>query len=280
MSTTDNENTGTGLFKSNWHRTPNAMIDLVMGASISANAGWVVMTVIRYTEGMNGKKSAAIPTATFKRVLGTKRDNTAYPYIREAEKAGLITVSRKNGCVSTYSINEKCDLWSKTIPLSESATSSDKRLSPVAESDSTPISESDTRPLSESATLIKKDISKDFLKEQNEQENFDRSYEVIKNQLKMAGIIPIGKPVNDEELRPEVYKFVTWCNEKEIADLQRTRAVVKWFQGIDSEERKRYYTQPADHSQRYFNADDYEESIPVTDDEAAEIRARYAGVFF
>lgn len=279
MSTTDNENTGTGLFKSNWHRTPNAMIDLVMGASISANAGWVVMTVIRYTEGMNGKKSAAIPTETFKRVLGVKKRQTVYGFVDEAVSKGLINADKKRGCVTTYSVNEDCELWRKEV-VPQNGTSTEKGNTGSTEKGTTVVPQNGTPVVAENGTHIKIDTSKDFLKEKNEQENFDRSYEVIKNQLKMAGIIPIGKPVNDEELRPEVYKFVTWCNEKEIADLQRTRAVVKWFQGIDSEERKRYYTQPADHSQRYFNADDYEESIPVTDDEAAEIRARYAGVFF
>ena len=271
---------GKTLFDTDWHKTPNAMIDLVMGAAISPSAGWVVMTVIRYTQGMGGKKSAQIPTGTFKRVLGTKRDNTVYPHINEAIESGLITVSRKKGCVSTYSINEDCELWVKAAPLSETDTTIGKRLSQPTQSDSTPLSETDTAPLSESATLIKKDINKDSFKEQNELDAFEKSYEVIKNHLRMGGIIPIGERVNDNELRPEAYKFETWFSQKGIDDCSKGRSVITWFSKMTFEERKRYYTFPDEVNHNYFNPEDYQKSVPVTDEEAAAIRARYAGVFF
>lgn len=276
MSIDKQKNEGESLFQSNWHKCPNAIIDRISGSAISPSAVLVVLTVIRYTEGMSSRKVAAIPTATFKRVLGTKRDNTAYRYINEAIKSGLIHCSKKQGCVSSYSINGNCELWGKNTPLSESATTNEKRLLPLSESDSTPKPKSDRGPLSESATLIKKDINKDILKEENELEVFDRSYEVVKNQLKMAGIIPVGKPVNDDELKPEVYRFITWCNEKEIAELQRSRSVVKWFQRMDAEDRKRFYTFTHEDNRYYIDSVNEPEDVPVSDERAEEIRAQHA----
>ncbi len=277
MSINEEKSEGEGLYQSRWHRSPNAIIDRIAGLTLSASAVLVVMTVVRYTAGMGGKQSAAIPTETFKRVLGTNRNNTAYGHVKEAVDSGLIQVIKKRGCVSVYSINQDSDLWRKPQVVAESDTTIEKRLQPLSESDTRVVSESDSGVVAESDTLIKIDLSKDFIKEKNKLEAFNKVYEVIKNQLKMAGIIPAGKPVIDEQLQPEVYRFITWCDEKGIAELQRPRQVVKWFQRIDSEERKRYYTPPFEHSKNYYNPDDYEKSVPATEEEMAAIRAKYAG---
>lgn len=281
----DDKDTGKGLFKANWHRTPTAMIDLIMGTSISPSAGWVVMTVIRYTQGMGGKKSAAIPTGTFKRVLGTKRDNTVYRYINEAIESGLIEVSKKKGCVSTYSVNENCELWSKQ-PLSESDTTNDKQSIPLTQSDSTPltqsdiggVSESDTGPLSESDTLIKRDIYKDSFKEQEEFDLFNDRYESIKIMLKQSGIIPIAKPINDEWLKPEVYRFNLWFTGKGIDSKFLMQQAATWFNKKTIEERKAYYTFPEESGRNYYTGSNEPKAAKVTDERAAEIRAQYMGV--
>ena len=271
------DDTGKGLFKANWHRTPNAIIDLVLGASISPSAGWVVMTVIRYTQGMGGKKSAAIPTGTFKRVLGTKRDNTVYPHINEAIESGLIIVSRKKGCVSTYSINEDCKLWAKPTPLSESDSTNDKRLLPPTQSDSSPLSESDTPPLSESDTLIKKDIYKDSFKERKDFDLFNERYESIKVMLKQSGVIPIAKPINDDWLKPEVYRFNLWFTGKGINHNFLMQQAATWFNKKTIDERKAYYTFPDEVNRNYYNPDDYPKSEKVSDEAAAAIRAKGLG---
>lgn len=265
-----------GLFDNNWHKSPNAMIDLVMGASISPNAGWVVMTVIRYTQGMGGKKLAAIPTETFKRVLGIKRVKTVYSIVDEAINSGLINAHKKRGCVTNYSINETCELWHKEV-VAESATSGDNCHTSSGDNCHIEVAESATPLVAESATHIKRDISKDILKEQNEQNAFDAVYENIKNYLKQGGIIPIGEPVIDDQLRPEVYKFATWFKEKGIEEYKKPRQAVEWFQRIDIEERKRYYTPPFDHSRNYYTGRTEPEAPPVTDEEAAAIRAKYMG---
>ena len=276
MSDDKQKNECEGLYQSQWYKCPNSMIDWVAGLELKPGALVVAMTIIRYTVGMRGKKSAAIPTEVFMRVLGTNREKTAYEHVRHAVESGLVKVIKKQGCVSVYSINQESDLWHKAPVVAESASSGDKCHIGSGENRHEVGAESATGVVAESATLIKRDINKDILKEENELEVFDRSYEVVKNQLKMAGIIPVGKPVNDDELKPEIYKFITWCNEKGIAELQRSRSVVKWFQKMDAEDRKRFYTFADEDNRYYMDSVNEIEDAQVSDERAEEIRAQHA----
>ena len=276
MSADKQKNEGEGLYQSQWHKCPNSMIDCVAGVELKPGALVVTMTIMRYTVGMGGKKSAAIPTEVFMRVLGTNREKTAYEHVKQAVKSGLVQVIKKQGCVNHYSINQESDLWQKAQVVAESASSGEKCHIGSGEKRHKVVAESAIGVVAESATLIKKDINKDIIKEENELEVFDRSYEVVKNQLKMAGIIPVGKPVNDDELKPEIYKFITWCSEKGIAELQRSRSVVKWFQKMDAEDRKRFYTFADEDNRYYMDSANEPEDVPVSDERAEEIRAQHA----
>lgn len=104
---------------------------------------------------------------------------------------------------------------------------------------------------------------------------FKLVYENIKNQLKASAILPSDKPVNDKELMPEVYKFVLWCDDNNVEGGRRAKSSISWFQRIDAEERKRFYTFPDEVNRNYYDPADYKESVPVTDEEAAAIRAKY-----
>ena len=276
MSDDKQKNECEGLYQSQWYKCPNSMIDWVAGLELKPGALVVAMTIIRYTVGMRGKKSAAIPTEVFMRVLGTNREKTAYEHVKQAVESGLVQVTKKQGCVSVYSINQESDLWHKAPVVAESASSGEKCHIGSGGKRHKVGAESATGVVAESATLIKRDINKDILKEENELEVFDRSYEVVKNQLKMAGIIPVGKPVNDDELKPEIYKFITWCNEKGIAELQRSRSVVKWFQKMDAEDRKRFYTFADEDNRYYMDSVNEIEDAQVSDERAEEIRAQHA----
>ena len=276
MSDNKQKNEVEGLYQSQWYKCPNGMIDWVAGLELKPGALVVAMTIVRYTVGMGGKKSAAIPTEVFMRVLGTNREKTAYEHVRQAVESGLVKVIKKQGCVSVYSINQESDLWHKAPVVAESASSGEKCHIGSGGKRHKVGAESATGVVAESATLIKRDINKDILKEENELEVFDRSYEVVKNQLKMAGIIPVGKPVNDDELKPEIYKFITWCNEKGIAELQRSRSVVKWFQKMDAEDRKRFYTFADEDNRYYMDSVNEPEDAQVSDERAEEIRAQHA----
>lgn len=276
MSADKQKNEGEGLYQSQWHKCPNSMIDCVAGVELKPGALVVTMAIMRYTVGMGGKKSAAIPTEVFMRVLGTNREKTAYEHVKQAVESGLVQVTKKPGCVNHYSINQESDLWQKAQVVAESASSGEKCYIGSGEKRHKVVAESAIGVVAESATLIKKDINKDIIKEENELEVFDRSYEVVKNQLKMAGIIPVGKPVNDDELKPEIYKFITWCSEKGIAELQRSRSVVKWFQKMDAEDRKRFYTFADEDNRYYMDSANEPEDVPVSDERAEEIRAQHA----
>ncbi len=273
----DDKDTGKGLFKANWHRTPTAMIDLIMGTSISPSAGWVVMTVIRYTQGMGGKKSAAIPTATFKRVLGIKRVKTVYSIVDEAVNSGLINAHKKRGCVTIYSINESCELWHKEV-VAESATSGDNCHTSSGDNCHMVGAESATPPVAESATHIKRDIYKDSFKEQEEFDLFNDRYESIKIMLKQSGIIPIAKPINDEWLKPEVYRFNLWFTGKGIDNKFLMQQAATWFNKKTIEERKAYYTFPEESGRNYYTGSNEPKAPKITDERAAEIRAQYMGV--
>jgi len=126
---------------SNWHKCPNALVDRLMGTVLSPNATCVVLTIWRLTEGVRERHQAAIPTETFMRVTDTNRKNTAYGYVKEALKTGLVTVKKERGKVNIYSINKECSLWyndevvAESVPTTESDTSGDNCHMVVAESD-------------------------------------------------------------------------------------------------------------------------------------------------
>ena len=100
---------------------------------------------------------------------------------------------------------------------------------------------------------------------------------MVKTELKRAGLIPSDKRINDDQLKPEVYKFITWADEKEMTDGKRLRAAATWFSKITMEERKRFYTFPDEVNRTYYNPDDYPKTVPMTKEESAAIRAKYIG---
>jgi len=166
MSIDKEKNEDEPLFHKNWHKCPNGMIDNVAG-ELTPSELVIALTVIRYTIGMNGKKSAAIPTETFMRVLGTNRPNTVYDQVKKVVKTGLVQVTKRSGCVNHYSINQESDLWQKAQVVAENASSVEKRHKVVAESDTGVVSKSDSAVVAESDTLIKtsKENIKDNIKD-------------------------------------------------------------------------------------------------------------------
>lgn len=276
------DSNNSSLFDSNWHKSPNAMIDLVMGASISPSAGWVVMTVIRYTQGIGGKQSAQIPTEVFQRVLGIKRRQTVYKFVDEAISSGLVVAAKKKGCVTSYSINENCELWFKKEVVAESVTTNENCYIGSNEKCNKVVAENATPVVTKSATLIKtKESIKENPKEQKASVNdFEKAYQEVKNHLMTGGIIPVGERVNDDFLKPEVYKFESWFQEKGLNDSAKARSVMTWFSKFSLEERKQFYSHPNEVKRNYYNPNDYKKVVPVTDEQAAAIRARYSEVFF
>lgn len=126
--------------KSNWHRTPNVLVDKLMGVVLSPPAACVVLTVWRLTNGIRERHEASIPTEKFMRVTKTNRKKTAYQHVNEAVKTGLINVKKEQGKVNVYSINKDCPLWynaevvAEIVPSTKSATGVDNSTHVEAES--------------------------------------------------------------------------------------------------------------------------------------------------
>lgn len=177
MSDDKQKNEGEGLYQSQWHKCPNGMIDCIAGIELKPGALVVAMTIIRYTVGMGGKKSAAIPTEVFMRVLGTNREKTAYEHVRQAVESGLVQVIKKQGCISVYSINQDSDLWHKAPVVAESASSSEKCHIGSGGKRHKVVAESATGVVAESATLIKttKENYKDNIKDSDEKASCERN---------------------------------------------------------------------------------------------------------
>ena len=108
-------------------------------------------------------------------------------------------------------------------------------------------------------------------------EVFMASYESIKVMLKQSGVIPIAKPINDDWLKPEVYRFNLWFTGKGINHNFLMQQAATWFNKKTIDERKAYYTFPDEVNRNYYNPDDYPKSEKVSDEAAAAIRAKGLG---
>lgn len=104
---------------------------------------------------------------------------------------------------------------------------------------------------------------------------FEKIYNGFKTTLMVSGIIPVGKRVNDEQLKPEIFSYLAWCDKKGMSEHERETSLIGFFKRKTFEERKQLYTFPDEVNRNYYNPDDYKESVPVTDEEAAAIRAKY-----
>lgn len=128
------------------------------------------------------------------------------------------------------------------------------------------------------ASLREQEETNEETNEENVSDVFNRIYNDLKMQLVISGIIPVGKLANDDELKPEIYTYLSWCDRKGFKDHERLSSVIGFFKKKPFDDRKRYYTKYDDANRNYFNQDDYENSVPVSDERAAEIRAQYSDV--
>lgn len=87
----------------NYTKMPNSIIDDRIMARISDKAFKCLMFVMRQTMGFN-RASHTIATTQFQKYCGIKKEETVAKVIRELEQCKLITVERKAGCLSTYSL--------------------------------------------------------------------------------------------------------------------------------------------------------------------------------
>lgn len=100
-----------GVMMDKWFKTPNAVVDDITGDVISPQAAAILNSIIRFTEGMQGREWAQIPHAFFMRKTRAKRRETIGKYIKELTDNKLIKVQKMNGKTTSYSINWQCDIW-------------------------------------------------------------------------------------------------------------------------------------------------------------------------
>ena len=93
----------------------------------------------------------------------------------------------------------------------------------------------------------------------------------------ISGIIPVSKRVNDEQLKPEIYSYLSWCDKKGMSERERESSLIGFFKKKSIEERKQLYTFPEESGRNYYTGSDKPQTKKVTDEEAAAIRAKYMG---
>ncbi|HCH27011.1 MULTISPECIES: hypothetical protein [Psychrobacter] len=114
-----------GVLMDRWFKTPNAVVDDITGDVISPQAATILNSIIRFTEGMQGREWAQIPHAFFMRKTRAKRRETIGKYIKELTDQDLVRVQKSNGKTTIYAINWKSPLWYQT-PSVEVKTSTDE----------------------------------------------------------------------------------------------------------------------------------------------------------
>lgn len=105
-----------GVLMDKWFKSPNAIIDDIAGDVVSPQAAIILCTILRLTEGVRGRNSAAIPHSMFMRKTQTKRRETIGKYVDELTNNDLVIVKKSNGKVSEYAINWRCELW-YSVPI-------------------------------------------------------------------------------------------------------------------------------------------------------------------
>lgn len=152
----------------------------------------------------------------------------------------------------------------------------DERSNKNCSIETTKIGDSETTKIGDS---LKRETKKETTQKEGA-DDFEKAYQEVKNHLILGGIIPVGERVNDDFLKPEVYKFESWFQEKGLNDSAKARSVMTWFSKFSLDERKQFYSHPNEVKRNYYDPSDYKKVVPVTDEQAAAIRARYSEVFF
>lgn len=260
----------------------NQIVDYWMAELTNAEFK-TLLAIVRKTKGWN-KPYDRISQSQIAELTGltTRSVRTAITLLEERE---LIIVTGDDHKMRLFSVNYKTVNNVKT-----DVTDMEKAIEEAAVH--AEVISKDAEVISHEQEVISKDAEVDFLhniqakdtinKQTTESESvvFEKLYDVFKTKLMVSGIVPVGKKVNDDLLKPEIYTYLSWCDKKGMSENERELSLIGFFKKKSIDDRKQFYTFPNEANRNYYSPDDYEESIPVTDEAAAEIRARYAGVFF
>ena len=116
-------------FIPNSFQVPNVLVDSYI-EELSSHSFKLMLFIIRKTRGWQKQKDA-ISTTQLAKVLGIKKIQGVYPYIKELEELNLIKVHKKLGKVNQYSLGTN---FAKPVPkkvTTKSETSPEKGYTPV-----------------------------------------------------------------------------------------------------------------------------------------------------
>ena len=255
----------------------NQIVDYWMAELTNAEFK-TLLAIVRKTKGWN-KPYDRISQSQIAELTGltTRSVRTAITLLEEKE---LIIVTGDDHKMRLFSVNYKTVNNVKTdVTDMEKAIEDAKKQAEVISKDA--------EVTSHEQEVISKDAEVGFLhniqaidtnkRQTTESESvvFEKLYELFKTKLMVSGIIPVGKKVNDDLLKPEIYSYLSWCDKKGMSENERELSLIGFFKKKSIDDRKQFYTFPDEVNRNYYDPADYKESVPVTDEEAAAIRAKY-----
>lgn len=255
----------------------NQIVDYWMAELTNAEFK-TLLAIVRKTKGWN-KPYDRISQSQIAELTGltTRSVRTAITLLEEKE---LIIVTGDDHKMRLFSVNYKTVNNVKTdVTDMEKAIEDAKKQAEVISKDA--------EVTSHEQEVISKDAEVGFLhniqaidtnkRQTTESESvvFEKLYELFKTKLMVSGIIPVGKKVNDDLLKPEIYSYLSWCDKKGMSENERELSLIGFFKKKSIDDRKQFYTFEGENNRTYYDPADYKESVPVTDEEAAAIRAKY-----
>lgn len=257
----------------------NQIVDYWMAELTNAEFK-TLLAIVRKTKGWN-KPYDRISQSQIAELTGltTRSVRTAITALEEKE---LIIVTGDDHKMRLFSVNYKTVNNVKTdVTDMEKAIEDAKKQAEVISKDA--------EVTSHEQEVISKDAEVGFLhniqaidtnkRQTTESESvvFEKLYELFKTKLMVSGIIPVGKKVNDDLLKPEIYSYLSWCDKKGMSENERELSLIGSFKKKSIDDRKQFYTFPDEVKRNYYNPDDYVKSEKVSDEAAAAIRAKYMG---
>ena len=257
----------------------NQIVDYWMAELTNAEFK-TLLAIVRKTKGWN-KPYDRISQSQIAELTGltTRSVRTA---ITALEERKLIIVTGDDHKMRLFSINYKTVNNVKT-----DVTDMEKAIEEVKKQ--AEVISKDAEVISPEQEVISKDAEVGFLHNiqaidtnkrqttESESDVFENTYNSLKTKLMISGIIPVGERVNDDLLKPEIYSYLSWCDKKGMKESERESSLIGFFKKKSLEDRKSFYTFPDEVKRNYYNPDDYKKSIPVSDEAAAAIKAKYMG---
>lgn len=213
---------------------------------LSPNAFCLLIRIYRMTNGYDGH---AKPLANaYLQKLCNMSKNTVTKALKELDALGLLFIKRQQRSTTFYAINHaKVDSLFAEIKLKNDGQNMGLEVNnEVLESQDMTnqiprYDQVDGQDMGSTKEKEKKSNKENLHDDQASIVDFESDYSLAKSVLMQAGILKIGEPVNDDELRPEIYRCLSWAEEKKLEANQKKRIFVSWFQKMPMADRRRFF---------------------------------------